>query len=86
MHQENTSMHKVFFKHNTFGKWIHPKSIARRPRVDWTEETMREIYDIINEVYKSKIVDSAYMLGINMNIKCEGGTMSCEMSMEPHIN
>ena len=47
MNQESTSIHKVSFENGKFIKWIHTKRRVGRPRMNWTEETVNEIWDIL---------------------------------------
>ena len=47
MNQENISMHKTSFEHGTLRKWIHTKRMVGRPRMNWTEETVNETWDIL---------------------------------------
>ena len=45
--QENTSIHKVSFDNGKLRKWTHKNRRVGRPRANWTEETIREIWDIV---------------------------------------
>ena len=47
LNQENTSIHKVSFENNKLRKWTHPKRRSGRPRANWTEETIKEIWNIV---------------------------------------
>jgi hypothetical protein len=47
MNQENTSIHKVSFENRKLRKWTHTKKRVGRPRMNWTEETVNEIWDIL---------------------------------------
>ena len=53
LNQENTSIHKVSFEHGQIRKWIHNtngnKRRVGRPRANWTEETIREIWDAVKK-------------------------------------
>ena len=55
MNQENTSIYNVSFENGKLGKWIHTSRRVGRPRMNWTEETRKEIWDIVkrsNERYR----------------------------------
>ena len=41
MHQENTSIYNVSFENGQFRKWIHTNRRVGRPRMNWTEETIK---------------------------------------------
>merc|ERR1711966_616074 len=47
MNQENTSIYNVSFEHGKLRKWIHSNRRVGRPRMNWTEETINEIWDIV---------------------------------------
>ena len=47
MNQENTSIYNVSFENGKFRKWIHTNRRVGRPRMNWTEETINEIWDIV---------------------------------------
>ena len=51
LNQENTSIHKVSFENNKIRKWIHDKRRVGRPRANWTEETIREIWDAVKKPF-----------------------------------
>ena len=60
INQENTSIHKVSFENNKLRKWTHNKRRVGRPRANWTEETIKEIWDILkrnHERFKYKEFD-----------------------------
>ena len=40
-----SSIYKVSFASNTLRKWVHPNRRVGRPRMNWTEETVKEIWD-----------------------------------------
>ena len=55
MNQENTSIYNVSFQTGKLRKWIHGNRRSGRPRMKWTEETIRELLDIVkrnNERYR----------------------------------
>ena len=61
LNQENTSIHKVCFENDKIRKLIHDKRRVGRPRPNWTEETIREIWDAVkknNITYKYKLFDA----------------------------
>jgi len=47
--QENTPIHKVSFDNSKLRKWTHDKRRVGRPRANWTEETIKEIWDIVKK-------------------------------------
>ena len=47
MNQENTSIHNVSFENGKLRKWIHKNRRVGRPRMNWTEETINDLWDII---------------------------------------
>ena len=47
MNQDNTSIYNVCFENGKFRKWIHTNRRVGRPRMNWTEETIKEIWDIV---------------------------------------
>ena len=47
MNQENTSIYNVSFENGKLRKWIHKGRRVGRPRMNWTEETIKEIWDLI---------------------------------------
>ena len=42
-------IHKVSFRGDNLGKWIHRNRRVGRPRMNWTEETVKEIWDYIKQ-------------------------------------
>ena len=49
-------------------------------------ETMKQVYQIIDNKYKSKIVPSDYILGVNREVsRGPGGSMKCDLSMVSFI-
>ena len=60
INKPNTSIYNVSFEHDKFRKWIHYNRRVGRPRANWTEETIREIWDIIkqnNDTYRYRTFD-----------------------------
>jgi len=47
MNQENTSIYNVSFQNGKLRKWEHSNKRVGRPRMNWTEETIKEIWDIV---------------------------------------
>ena len=47
MNQENTSIHKGSVENGKLRKWVHKNRRVGRPRTNWTEETINELWDII---------------------------------------
>ena len=47
INQEDTSIYNVSFENGKLRKWIHPKRRVGRPRANWAEETINEIWNII---------------------------------------
>ena len=47
MNQENTSIYNVSFENGKLRKWNHSNKRVGRPRMNWTEETIKEIWDIV---------------------------------------
>ena len=47
MNQENTSIYNVSFENGKLRKRIHSNRGVGRPRMNWTEETIREIWDLV---------------------------------------
>ena len=47
--QENTSMHKVSFENGKLRRWTHDKRRVGKPRTNWTEETIKKIWDIVKK-------------------------------------
>ena len=45
--QENTSIYNVSFQNGKLRKWEHSNKRVGRPRMNWTEETIKEIWDIV---------------------------------------
>ena len=42
-------IHKVSFKNEKLGKWVHANRRVGRPRQNWTEETIKEIWDHLKQ-------------------------------------
>ena len=60
INQDNTSIHKVSFENGKLRKWIHDKRRVGRPRANWTEETIKEIWNAVkknNDRFKYKQFD-----------------------------
>ena len=60
MNQESTSIHNASFENGKLRKWIHKNRRVGRPRMNWTEETVREIWDIVkrnNERFRYRQFD-----------------------------
>ena len=49
LNQEGSPIYKVSSENNKFRKWIHPRRGVGRPKTSWTEDTIREIWDIIKK-------------------------------------
>ena len=49
MSNENTSTHKVSFENNKLRKWTHNQRRVGRPRLNWTEETINELWEIVKK-------------------------------------
>ena len=47
MEQENTSIYNVSFENGKFTKWIHKNRRVGRPRMNWTQETINEIWNLV---------------------------------------
>ena len=47
MNQENTSIYNVSFENGKLRKWIHTNRRSGRPRMNWTEQSINEIWDIV---------------------------------------
>ena len=47
--KEGTPIYNISFQRGRLRKWIHPNRRVGRPRMNWTEETIREIWDIIKK-------------------------------------
>ena len=47
MNQENTSIQNVSFENGRFRKWMHTDRRVGRPRMNWTEESINEIWDVV---------------------------------------
>ena len=41
----DTPIHKITFDGSRLRKWIYPRRRVGRPRTNWTEETVKEIWD-----------------------------------------
>ena len=58
--QEDSSIYNVSFENGKLRKWIHPKRRSGRPRANWTEETINELWNIVkrnNENFRYKPFD-----------------------------
>ena len=61
MGKKGSPIYKVTFDGNKLRKWVHPNRRVGRPRMNWTEETIREIWDhlqIDDERYKYVAFDA----------------------------
>ena len=47
MNQENTSIYNVSFENGKLRKWTHKNRRVGRPRMNWAEESINEIWDIV---------------------------------------
>ena len=47
MNLENTSIYNVSFENGKLRKWIHKNRRVGRPRMNWTEQSINEIWDIV---------------------------------------
>ena len=47
--KEGTPIHKISFFGDKLRKWIHPRRRVGRPRMNWTEETIREVWDKLKQ-------------------------------------
>jgi hypothetical protein len=47
MNQENTSIYNVCFENGKFRIWVHSNGRVGRPRMNWTEESINEVWDIV---------------------------------------
>ena len=47
MNQTNTSICNASFENGKLREWIHNNRRLGRPRMNWTEESMNEIWDIV---------------------------------------
>jgi len=45
MRHPGSLLHKITFNGSKLRKWIHPNRRVGRPRMNWTEETVREVWD-----------------------------------------
>ena len=45
----NSPIYRISFQGNLLRKWIHDKRRSGRPRMNWTEETIKEIWDHIKK-------------------------------------
>ena len=55
LNKENSSIYNVSFENGKLRKWIHKNRRSGRPRMNWTEETINEIWNIVkrnNERYR----------------------------------
>ena len=58
--KEQSAIHKISFNGPKLKKWVHPNRRVGRPRLSWTEETVREIWEYIKSIderYKYKAFD-----------------------------
>ena len=58
--QEDTSIYNVSFGNGKLRKWIHKNRRSGRPRANWTNDSISEIWDIIrvnNERFKYQQFD-----------------------------
>ena len=44
---KTSPIYKISFQDTRLRKWIHSKRRSGRPRMNWTEETIKEIWDLI---------------------------------------
>ena len=49
INKPNTPIYNVSFLGNRLRKWIHKNRRVGRPRSNWTEETIKEIWDYIKK-------------------------------------
>ena len=47
--QQDSSIHKISFQGNRLRKWIHANRRVGRPRLSWTEETIKEIWELVKK-------------------------------------
>ena len=47
MNQVNNSNYSVSFENGKLRKWIHKNRRVEKPRMNWTEESINEIWDIV---------------------------------------
>ena len=69
MNQENTSIYNVSFENGKFRNWIHSNRRVGRPRMNWTEETINEIWDLVkrnNERFRYTQFDENYQEMIDL--------------------
>ena len=69
INQENTSIYNVSFENGKFRKWTHKNRRVGRPRMNWTEETINEIWNIVkrnNDRYRYTQFDEDNMEMINL--------------------
>ena len=69
MNQENTSIYNVSFENGKLRKWIHKHRRVGRPRMNWTEETVNEIWDMVkrnNERFRYTQFDEENIEMMNM--------------------
>ena len=43
--KEGTPIHNISFSEGKLKKWTHPRRREGRPRMNWTEETIREVWN-----------------------------------------
>ena len=53
MNQENTSIYNVSFQNGRLRKWEHSNKRVGRPRMNWTEEAINEIWDIVKRKHEN---------------------------------
>ena len=47
--RKHTPIYKITFDGNKLRKWIHPNRRVGRPRMNWTEETIKEIWQFLKQ-------------------------------------
>jgi len=47
--QPGSAIHKISFNNNKLRKWIFPNRRVGRPRANWAEETVKEIWDVLKK-------------------------------------
>ena len=50
MNQENTSIYNVSFENGKLRKWTHTNRRVGRPRMNWTEEAITDIWNMVKEI------------------------------------
>ena len=46
---KGSALYNISFQNRKLRKWIHPKRRVGRPRLSWTEETVKEIWELIKK-------------------------------------